>query len=1257
MEFDRRVQIRIRKSGGDKQGFGSGYLIAPRLVLTASHVVDGMNHADPDALRVSRPGASGQEFPAAVRWRRLDEMVDAALIEICDGHDWQAPESLSDRLTQPPQRYGLLIGTQPHPVALTGFPRMQKDLDDGRRLDEQLTGRITPGTGSLAGRYEISSTDPTLPAGLPAGMPGSRWSGISGAAVLTNDGFGGDMLCGVVRRDRQAEGGTRLTASATAHLLADPEFRNLITQHTGWEPILEPIEPAALLTSAAVDRTFRSPAALLRADAEAVAFQGRDAELSDLRDWCENKPDAFAIRVMTGPGGQGKTRLARRLVDTLGREGWATGHLRSDLTDDPPLDGTPPDFTTLATSLSLLLVIDYAETRPRLLRRLITHLHRCRNRVRLLLLARSDGEWRTGSFQAVPSVRDLFEEAQVVPLGPLVPTSKIAQDRHNAFQRAVGDLARLLPKVPTLPDHDWQSLATVLRPPNDLDHPRYDNVLTLQMTALVTLLQHGPRPADAPPGAPPERTLLQHEERFWEASARTPAYKLDLPAPTLRGAVATAVLCGANTRDEAMGVITALPGLADHQQACAAAWLASLYPGGPDLYWGPLQPDRVAEYHASQAVEEHSIALPSLLAASSPNQQAQAVTVLTRAVIAHYNAERTTDSARVLHIVDTVLDTTPLAYEALQTATAALPYPSRLITPLALRLTGTLARTNQQLLQNNLLDHEPELARSLSNFGIWLCEAGHRDQALTTTTKAAELYRRLAADNPATHEPDLARSLVNLSQILADAGRHDQALATVEEAVELHRRLAAGNPAAHEPGLAASLFNLGLRLTEAGRIREALNAVEEAVRLYRRLAAEDAVGHEPQLASSLVNLGNGLAEAGRLDEALPTTEEAVGIWRRLAADNPAAHEPGLAASLSDFGVRLLEAGRPTEAYLTTEIAVALYRQLTAHSPTRHEPGLAHSLVNLGNGLAEAGRLDEALPTTEEAVGIWRQLAADDPAANEPKLAISLSNLGNRLSEAGRHAEALTAEQEAVEISRRLAAGNSAAHEPGLAASLSNLGARLAEAGRLDEALPTTEEAVGIWRQLAADNPAAHEPGLAASLSNLGARLLEAGRPTEAYLTTEIAVALYRRLAAHSPTHHEPDLARSLANLGAQLAETGRPTEALPKVKEAVELYRRLAADNPAAHEPGLAHSLSILAMLLSTGPDKVEALHATGEAVNLYRSHVATMPSVFPQLHTILSLQANLLETLGRNDEARQVRRWLEGALGPDMTGPPRAAP
>ncbi|MFD6936931.1 trypsin-like peptidase domain-containing protein [Streptomyces goshikiensis] len=797
MEFDRRVQIRVQirgdrlKDGKRPRGLGSGYLVAPRLVLTAAHVLDDLDPAAADPVHVSLPDAGEREYPAIVRWQSKGDTIDAALIEIRDGQGWQVPQSLRDLLTRPPQRYGLIIGNRPHPVTATGFPLMQKDAAGDRRLDEQLTGSIAPGTGALAGRYEISSTDPT-PSTKATGK--SRWSGMSGATVLADDGYGGDLLCGVVRRDRLADGGTRLTATTAASLLADDVFRALITQHTGWEPVLEPIEPAALLTPATVDRNFRSPAALLRADTEAVAFHGRDTELADLHAWCESGPPSISVRVMTGPGGQGKTRLARHLTDTLGWRGWVTGHLRSDLTDDPTPDGTPPDFTTLNTALPLLLVVDYAETRPRLLRRLVTHLCRSRHRVRLLLLARSDGEWRTGSLQAIPAVRDLLEEAPVIPLAPLIPTSRPTRDRRDAFHRAAGDLARLLPLVPTLPAHDWQSLTAELRPPADLHDHRYDNVLTLQMTALVDLLQHGPRPVDAAPGTPPERTLLKHEDRFWEASAKAPAHKLDLDAATLGAAVAVAALCGAGTRDEAVQVITTLPSLPGHQTAAAANWLATLYLADGNRYWGSLQPDRVAEYHASRVLEDGAIPLAALLAAGSPQQQAQTVTVLARAAIAHYNAGRTTNSDRVLHTLDTALDTTPLAYQAIQSTTAALPYPSRVTAPLALKLTATLTQANRQLATSAPAAYEPDLAASLSILGIRLSQAGRGAEALEPTEQAVEIRRRLAAGNPAAYEPDLATSLSNLGIRLSQAGPRTEALTVTEEAAEILRRLAAALP-------------------------------------------------------------------------------------------------------------------------------------------------------------------------------------------------------------------------------------------------------------------------------------------------------------------------------------------------------------------------------------------------------------------------------------------------------------------------------
>ncbi|MFH9239985.1 tetratricopeptide repeat protein [Streptomyces anulatus] len=1222
MEFDRRVQIRVDRlaKGIRKKGFGSGYLVAPRLVLTAAHVLDDMDLASGSPVTVTPPDSSEVAYPAVVRWQRQDDTVDAALLEIVHGHGWQVPQSLGALLTRPPQRYGLLIGTSPHPVTATGFPRMQKDTADNRRLDEHFTGTISPGTGSLAGRYEISSTAPSL------GVEGSRWAGMSGAAVLADDGFGGDLLCGVVRRDRLAHDGTRLTATTAAGLMADEDFRSLITQHTGWQPVLEPIEPAALLTPAVVDRNFRSPAALLRADAAAVAFYGRTIELAGLREWCENGPPAIDIRVVTGPGGQGKTRLARRLTDIFGWRGWVTGHLRSDLTDDPQLDAIAPDLGTLHTALPLLLVVDYAETRPRLLRRLITHLHRSRSRVRLLLLARSDGLWRTGSLQALPAVRDLLEAASVTPLSPLNPSGQPVMDRLNAFRQAAHDLALLLPLVPSLASCDWAALAAAVRPPAEMSDPGHNNALTLQMAALTTVLQHGPDAVASAPGSSPERILLQHEDRFWETSATSPTYKLRLPTPALGAAVAIVALCGASTKSESLQVIGSLPELSADQALPAVSWLASLYPAIGDRYWGSLQPDRLAEYHASLMVTRGDIDLPALLAAAAPGQQAQIVTVLARAAVAHYNAGRAGDSEDVLRSLDMALNTVTLTHQAVQAATDALPGPSRITSPLALRLTAALVLTLQHIAREDPAAGESDLAGALSNLAIQLAEAGRREEALAADLRAASIRHRLAREQGAAESADLATTLSNLSVRLSEVGRREESLTAIDEAVTIYRTLAATDAASYASALATLLSNQGLRLSEAGRRAQGLAAAEEAVELLRRLVAERPGAHDAALAASLSNFALSLSAGGRPGEALSAMTEAVEVCRQVAAANAAAYEPQLALSLSNLGAALADVGRNEEALGFAEQAVEMYRRLADDSPAAYVPGLARSLSNLGGWLSDAGRYEDALAAEEEALVLRLRLATETPAAYEPDLAASLSNLGIRLSEVGRRADALARTEEAVRIYERLAAGDPVAYEAAFARTLSNLGVRLSETGEHRVGLEAEQEALAVFRRLAARNPAAYEPDLAASLSNLGIRLSESERVEEGLAAEQEAVEVYRRLVVGNPTAYEPDLAASLSNLGIQLSRSGRHDEAVAPTEQATGIYRRLSAKSPGAHETGLARSLFNLGKRLSESGRTEQGLDAGREAVSIYERLAATSPAVYePELaHHLSDLGAQL---------------------------------
>ncbi|MBT2440092.1 tetratricopeptide repeat protein [Streptomyces sp. ISL-36] len=450
-------------------------------------------------------------------------------------------------------------------------------------------------------------------------------------------------------------------------------------------------------------------------------------------------------------------------------------------------------------------------------------------------------------------------------------------------------------------------------------------------------------------------------------------------------------------------------------------------------------------------------------------------------------------------------------------------------------------------------------------------------------------------------------------------------------------------PTLHDPASRAHILQyLATRQLHAGLRNEAITSGRQALQVWRDLTSTDPA-REPELANSLTNLGVFLSEVGRQEEALTAAQEAVEIRRRLTAGNPAAHEPDLALSLTNLGASLWKAGRGKEALTATQKAVEIRRRLATDNPAAHEPSLADLLTNLGIFLSEVGRGEEALTAAQEAVKIQRRLATDNPAVHGPDLAGALSNLGNHLSWVGRREEALTATQEAVKIQRRLATDNPAAHEPDLALSLNNLGNRLSEAGRGEEALTATEEAVGIQRRLATDNPAAHEPDLALSLNNLGNRLSEAGRGEEALTATEEAVGIRRRLAAANPAAHDPDLALSLNRFGNRLSEVGRWEEALTATEEAVEIRRRLATDNPAAYEPDLALSLSAWASVrYEARQDMPEALRATVDAVEIYSKLVTAMPARFiSPLRNVVSLQADLLRSLGHLREAEVVRAWL----------------
>jgi len=251
------------------------------------------------------------------------------------------------------------------------------------------------------------------------------------------------------------------------------------------------------------------PSMLLRPEYAVVPFSGRQAEVADLTRWSTDD-STLAARLITGPAGQGKTRLALRLCELMRAQGWLAGTVSEDSGSEV--------FTRIARiQTPLLLVVDYAEAQTGSLVALAKVFTRrsVDARVRLLLLARSVGEWLQELHDhSDDRVAGLFlgaVEQQLVPL------ARGVADRHAEFVRALSAMASRLDR---LMEH--------IDPPPGIDTNRFERALDIHAAALAGLLDESAQGEGSDPRWDPVARVLHHERRYWRRT--TTVYELPDPA-------------------------------------------------------------------------------------------------------------------------------------------------------------------------------------------------------------------------------------------------------------------------------------------------------------------------------------------------------------------------------------------------------------------------------------------------------------------------------------------------------------------------------------------------------------------------------------------------------------------------------------------------------------------------------------------------------------------------------------------------------
>lgn len=1098
VQTDRIVDV-WAQVGSQEGSYGSGYIIAPRLILTSLHVVAaGVPEFEDSPMwesAVSRPYSKvkirllqGRRWWACkVLWPSSGTRAtfDAALLEIVDD-DWRSAGELS-RWGRPTVEDTRLT------VGAIGFPSAQR-RKDGTRDPERITGICNPITGMRSRHYQIVITDG------PRGS-GSQWCGMSGAAVLCNG-----LVMAVVIEYLKDSQGTRLRALPVERLFEeDQAFRATVHAATASEPILESIELAPLLSTPAPPRRAHpssenfSPASLLRADAEVVRFRGRVEDLKKLMTWCQ-VGGGCSVRLLTGPGGQGKTRLARKLAVQLQKHGWTSG-LLSEQGDV----ATAQDYLRYLTRPTLL-VVDYAEARQEQVRILLNigSSYQGGAPLRILLVARSRGDWWDEFLRMESAAITLVEHAEVDNLLPLEPTT---EGRTLAYREALEDLAN---------EFGWRTdeprlIGLKARPP-DFSHPRYAQALMVHMTALIPFLEmQSAQTADA------QTIILAHEERYWSRAATR--YKLEIHAKAQRHVIAALSLCSAVSQQELTTLLLQIRGLGDQPEDTlirAELWLHDLYPpaevsvgidSGP--FVGTLMPDRLAEYLIVDVFHNNLDSLIGLLSAVSERQRQHAIAELASA--AAFDTKVNDLLSQVINCVP------PLALAAAQVAPRS-ENPAPLVAAIKHVITSSALDPDYPGLWG-------ELYRAIDSRSVVFAQL-----AVSLGRSGTGMVRLLTEVLESDDKRPLARSLGVLFGRLYNAGKIPEALSAARQEVEISRMHSKSGDDADMLLLAASLRDYNMALLASGNYEESLTVIEESVSVYRSVYRRSGSGLSG-LGHALKQLSDALAWIGMEQEATKAAEESLRIREALAADDPN-NLPSLMITLSALAGRRHAAGLSEDALKLSKRSIQIGERLIDQARDINLRDFAACVRQRAALLYEAGQSHEALSTDLRLIELRKEIARGGEVGYLIDLAWTWSVHAQHLYKAGLNEEALQASRQAIVVYQNTPQQTdhdaSNVQQSHLAEVLVRHSFCLALTNESRAAYSFAQEAVQLCQRLAEKQPIEFAESLADALRNLALRALDMWNIDEAANAIGRAIDIVNALVMKDLHKYEPSLSRYVA---------------------------------------------------------------------------------------------------------------------------------
>ncbi|WFE47717.1 hypothetical protein [Verrucosispora sp. WMMD1129] len=763
-----------------------------------------------------------------------------------------------------------------------------------------------------------------------------------------------------------------------------------------------------LLREAVDDRRLAqlSPSQLLAARYRVVGFVDRDAETDVLQQWVDSSPQ-FSVLLVSGLGGQGKTRLASHFVDHIAGTGrWQAAEIAHESSlagagDDVMAspysafgpDAKPPD--------GFLFLIDYADRWPAtdLRGALADIIARAETKARVLLVARSTEWWRTLAHE----LHENGVATQTIQLMPLASTPCRRDELFQTTARRFADILKVrIPRDELTPPAGWG------------DEPQ--SVLTIHMSALASVVAARDNSQLPSNDHAISAYLIDREYAHWEKLHANG--KVSSPAPVMARMAYLATLISGVTYAVGQRILQRVGIAADAERASVLLddYLVCYPSMDGHTVLEPLRPDRLGEDFVALSIAGHPITdsaaqpwaagIRDQLLSPGLDAGPDITRLQGRAIAMHVEAARRWEHVTRTWLAPVLRQRPELAVAAGSLALTGLigllgSDPAVLLAVEAsipehpdLELDPPAAALMEYLTPHALTGaHAPITAADWNaRLGRRLTGAGRRQDALPPTRTAKDIYQGLlAVDDHREVQLKLARTLVNMSYLESEFGDREAALEYTERAEGIWRRLDSGTPR-DRYGLAGALDHLAVRLTEVGRHDAAVNKARESVDILRLLAG---------------------GEQGR----------------RFYG--------GLARALRNFALAISNSGEsPSKAVEIGAESAAIYRALAVDVPNRYLSDLAITLYLHSIWLADTEDFEQAATISGEAVTIYQKLARNNPLAYERDLVAALNNNSIRLYEAGRRLEALQAEADVMALRRRL--GEAAPSAAGIAEALDDL---------------------------------------------------------------------------------------------------------------------------------------------------------------------------------------------------------------------------